>query len=209
MIATHVDSYDLVIACTCPFALKCRVSVLSQVPQGRLQHTGGKHSLLHQHRKRTEHTNHSATEVLDSNILRSSLFTLDYLGTALENSIFIVPCSAEKVTSIILSFPSNGCNVKAIPVYIYKCLVDIVSPVLANLLNVSESGVLFLDALKIARVVPIYKPRSRQDIAYYRPTPNLPVIFRILRKLMRKRLISFMAENNITSNYQVEFYAII
>ena len=65
MLATHVDSYDLVIACTCLSALKCRVSVLSQVAQGRLQHTGGEQSLLHQHRIRTEHTNHSVTEAAE------------------------------------------------------------------------------------------------------------------------------------------------
>ena len=39
--------------------------VLSQVPQGKLQHSGGEH-LPHQqqHRTRTEDTNHSATEAV-------------------------------------------------------------------------------------------------------------------------------------------------
>ena len=45
--------------------LQCKVPRQCFIPswlQGRLQLSGGEHSLLQQHRLRTEHTNHSATE---------------------------------------------------------------------------------------------------------------------------------------------------
>ena len=142
---------------------------------------------------------------LDSNIPRSNLSPLDYLGTALDNSIFIAPCSAEEVTSIILSFSSKGCNVKTIPVYIYKSLVDILSPVVAHLFNASVSSGLFPEALKTASVVPLYKSGSRQDIANYRPISTLPVISKIFEKLMCKRIIAFMTEDNIICNHQFGF----
>ena len=91
---------------------------------------------------------------LDSNIPTSNLSPLDYLGTALDNSIFIAPSSAEEVTSIILSFPSKECNVKTITVYIYKSFVDILSPVVAHLFNASVSGGLFPEALRQQELYP-------------------------------------------------------
>ena len=54
MLATHVDSNDLVIACTYSSALQSATSAFfPKLPQGRLQHTGGEHPPHHQHRIRT------------------------------------------------------------------------------------------------------------------------------------------------------------
>ena len=43
MLATHVDSHDLVITCTCSSALQSVASAFfPKLSQGRLQHTGGR-----------------------------------------------------------------------------------------------------------------------------------------------------------------------
>ena len=63
MLATHVDSHDLVITCTCSSALQSFASAF--FPKLATRQTAaqwGEHSPHHQHRIRTEHTNHSVTE---------------------------------------------------------------------------------------------------------------------------------------------------
>ena len=61
MLATHVDSHDLVIARTCPSALQS--ASFFQAATGQTAAQWGEHSLHQQHRIRTEHATHSAKEV--------------------------------------------------------------------------------------------------------------------------------------------------
>ena len=50
----------------------------------------------------------------------------------------------------------------------------------------------FPDALKYAKVVPVFKYGDKFNITIYRPISVLPILSRILEKLMYNRLISFM-----------------
>ena len=59
-----------------------------------------------------------------------------------------------------------------------------------------ETGVV-PDILKIAKVIPIYKAKDPQHCTNYRPISLLPVISKLLGKVVHKRLYTFMNIHNI------------
>ena len=64
---------------------------------------------------------------------------------------------------------------------------------------------LFLDSLKIAKVVPLFKDGSKSDLGNYRPISLLPVIGKLFEKIIHRRIISFFAKHSILSNRQIGF----
>ena len=65
---------------------------------------------------------------------------------------------------------------------------------LSNLINTSFEEVIYLDQLKISKV--LLKDGNRLDRSNYRPISLLSNKNKILEKLMHKRLYSFLSEHN-------------
>ena len=63
----------------------------------------------------------------------------------------------------------------------------------------------FPSVLKTAKVVPVFKKDSKLDYSNYRPISLLSNIEKILKKLMYKRLYTFLNNNNIIYNLQFGF----
>lgn len=61
---------------------------------------------------------------------------------------------------------------------------------------------LFLDSLKIAKVVPLFKDGSKSDLGNYRPISLLPVIGKLFEKIIHRRIISFFLQNTVF--YQID-----
>ena len=64
-----------------------------------------------------------------------------------------------------------------------------------------EKGV-FPDLMKNAMVTPIYKGGSKLELKNYRPVSVLPILSKILEKLMHCRLIKFLEKNEILFEHQ-------
>ena len=61
------------------------------------------------------------------------------------------------------------------------------------------------DAMKIARVKPLYKKNSNLDVGNYRPVSILSVVSKILEKAIYIQLEAYLVKNNIIYNYQSGF----
>ena len=61
--------------------------------------------------------------------------------------------------------------------------------------------------MKLAKVVPLYKGKSRLGPCNYRPISLLPTISKILEKIMYKRTYNFLTENNQIYHSQYRFRA--
>ena len=72
-----------------------------------------------------------------------------------------------------------------------------------TLLSVVQS--MFPDALKIARVIPLFKSGDKHVFTNYRPVSLLPQFSKILEKLFNNRLDSFIEKNCILSECQYGF----
>ena len=77
--------------------------------------------------------------------------------------------------------------------------------VIANIINNSFKEGKFPDALKFAKVVPIYKDGTKTEVENYRPISLLTLFSKIYEKLMHKRLVEFLEQNSTLYENQYGF----
>ena len=75
--------------------------------------------------------------------------------------------------------------------------VDSIAIPLAEIINCSFNTGIFPEALKIAKVIPIYKKGERDNLTNYRPISILPYFSKIFEKIMYTRLYDFTIKTNI------------
>ena len=101
---------------------------------------------------------------------------------------FNIPTISEReVLEIVKSAPSNaatGLDGTSSP--LLKLVTPAAAPRLAKVINCSIINSICPAQLKLARVTPIYKQGSKTDLDNYRPISVLPVISKILEKLVCK-----------------------
>jgi hypothetical protein len=92
---------------------------------------------------------------------------VEYMSGNFQNSFFFSPIGSSDVNNIIMSLKNKSCNVDCLPAIVLKTISNIISPVLASLVNRSLSTGVFPDLLKLARVIPIPKGGSKVDVNNY------------------------------------------
>ena len=89
---------------------------------------------------------------------------------------------------------------------IAKTLKNVIVIPLTNLINLCISNNNFPSALKIARVVPIYKNKgSVDDQTNFRPISLLPVLSKILESVIKDQISTYFENNNILTQCQYGF----
>lgn len=122
------------------------------------------------------------------------------------NSIFLSPVTPEEVQKIIYSMPpSKSSGPNSVPIKILKLICAEISYPLTELVNLSFSTGQFPSALKLSRVVPVFKKGSPLETSNYRPISLLSNIDKIFEKLMYSRVISFLEANNVIYSRQFGF----
>ncbi len=134
------------------------------------------------------------------------LFT-DYMSQPCGNSIFLSPTSSSEIVKLTLkikSKPSSGHD--GISNILLKSIIKEISTPLSHVFNKSlETGV-FPDSMKLSEVVPIYKGKGEKFLmTNYRPVALLPVLSKILEKIVHKRLYSFLSQNALLYESQFGF----
>ena len=81
----------------------------------------------------------------------------------------------------------------------------IISPVLKGLFNNCLRLGIFPNELKIAKVTPLFKSGNINDMSNYRPISILPVLSKILEKIIYKRLADFFTVKNVLNEAQFGF----
>ena len=79
----------------------------------------------------------------------------------------------------------------------YKKIIDTIAVPLSFIFNKSFTQGIFPDRLKIPNVIPIFKGGDYNSFNNYRPMSLLPVILKILEKLMFNRILGFLTKYNI------------
>ena len=129
-----------------------------------------------------------------------------YLNTPNLYSIFLSPVTPAEVSKVISSLSchkSTGPN--SIPTKILKSFnLDFSEPI-AEIANLSFSSGQFPAALKVSKVVPVFKKGSSLETSNYRPISLLSNIDKILELLMCSRLTCFLDRHRIIYNRQFGF----
>lgn len=92
-----------------------------------------------------------------------------------------------------------------IPTFIIKAAKKCLVPVLCHVLNLCLRSGHFPLVFKKALVHPIYKSGDRDSVTNYRPISVLPVLSKILEKILNNRLLSYLNSKNILASNQYGF----
>ena len=79
------------------------------------------------------------------------------------------------------------------------------APILVEINNQSLQEGVFPNALKIAKVVPIFKNGDLKCVTNYRPISVLPAFSKITEKVVYKRLHKYISDNSILHQNQFGF----
>ncbi len=89
--------------------------------------------------------------------------------------------------------------------HLLKQLCEPCSVPITHLVNMSLEQGIVPDAMKLARVIPIHKAKSKEEFNNYRPISLLSNVSKVLEKVVHKRLYSFLAKHNILYSNQYGF----
>ena len=139
---------------------------------------------------------------LANNIPHSNVSPLSFLGPPSAGRFVFSPVGEDEVVTLggALSDVSAGCD--DIPGKIIKQVIEYIKLPLTHLFNSSLTTGVFPNKLKIAQVTPIYKSGNKQLFSNYRPISVLPVISKLLEKIVHDRLQNYVSSNNIISPNQ-------
>ena len=131
---------------------------------------------------------------------------MSYLKHPNENSIFMYPITEYDIsTEIGLLNQNKSSAYDHIDARLLITATEFISEPLSHIINLSLSQGIFPDALKIGKILPIFKKGSPYSINNYRPISILPQISKIFEKIINKQLISFLNKYNILNKHQYGF----
>lgn len=121
-------------------------------------------------------------------------------------SLFFRPFTELEVQSVFLSLKnSSSCDVEGMQVRPIKYVLDILSPYLTCIFNMSLASAIFPRRMQIARVSVLFKKGDVNDIKNYRPISILPVLSKGLEKLIHMQMSNFFDKHNLISSAQFGF----
>ena len=122
------------------------------------------------------------------------------------NSFVFFPTNANEVINIVSNFKNkDSFGYDNIPVSILKSSIYCIAEPISAIINSSMSTGVFPDALKIAKVCPVFKNGEKSDFQNYRPISVLPSFSKIFEKVVNNRLLSYLDANNILCRNQYGF----
>ena len=122
------------------------------------------------------------------------------------NSMFLSETNVDEIITIVNKLTqktSTDCN--DMNMSFVKNIIHLVVQPFTYICNLSLATGIFPDAMKIAKVIPIYKTGAKDEFNNYRPISLLPQFSKILEKLFDDRLEQFICKNNILTDCQFGF----
>ena len=120
--------------------------------------------------------------------------------------MFLTPTSAQEVEKYIKSLDSKrSSNIYGMSTKFLKVICRPISQVLSNLFKESFSQGTFPDHMKVDLVTPVYKGKPKLEVCNYRPISILPILNKVLEKLMLSRLTGFLEKSKIIYEHQFRF----
>ena len=100
---------------------------------------------------------------------------------------------------------TKAAGIDKIPRRFLKDGANILAKPIAKICNISISSALFPSDCKIAKLNPLYKRRSKTNPENFRPISLLPLISKVIERIVYNQVDNFLLQNNILYNYQSGF----
>ena len=110
-----------------------------------------------------------------------------------------------EIVNIIDNFKNASPGFDDVPMSVVKKTVHEIKHQLVHIFNLSLMLGVFPNKLKIAKVIPIFKKGTKNDMNNYRPISVLPAFSKVLEKIVYNRFIVFIESNNLLSRSQYGF----
>ena len=129
-----------------------------------------------------------------------------FLGRGNINTIHLYEISEVEIQNVIYSLDTKkSCGYDNLSAKFIQLLCPIIINPLCQIFNRCFENGEYLDLLKIAKVIPIYKKGEKSDVGNYRPISVLSVLNKIFEKLIYKRLYNFFDKYKLIYEYQFGF----
>ena len=107
----------------------------------------------------------------------------EFLPENTNTSLFLRPTNEDEILKITKSLkPSKSRGYDEISVFFLKKIIFYIVSPLTHIFNKSLISGIFPNALKLAKIIPIFKKDDPSQLKNYRPISLLPAISKILEK---------------------------
>lgn len=132
---------------------------------------------------------------LERDIQYSESFTVK--NEEASNSIFIKPATIQEVKMIINNLKRNSSSgPDGISIKDLKMLINVITPIITQLINRSLQTATFPDCLKESVIIPIHKSGIKTELNNYRPISLINNIGKIYEKVIYHRIMDFVNKNS-------------
>ena len=129
-----------------------------------------------------------------------------YVKKAESESTAFQPVTISQVYQLLTGLSSNkATGIDKISSKIIKIASPAIADSLTHIFNQAVTLSSFPDEWKTARVVPLYKNGQRNLAGNYRPISVLPVISKIMEKILYDQLYNYLSNFNLLSDNQFGF----
>jgi hypothetical protein len=129
-----------------------------------------------------------------------------YLNNPATSSFMFTPVNEVDILKIISKFkPKNSAGDDNLSLKLLKVLKNKISHPLAILINQSLHQGVFPEALKLAKVIPLFKKDDPALFNNYRPISLLLSVSKIYEKIVHNQLLCYFTNNNLLFAHQYGF----
>ena len=121
------------------------------------------------------------------------------------NFQFVTNIDVEKIIKSIKRSKATG--IDDLPPGLIKDAADVLSVPLSHVINLSLDTGQFPQEWKAAKIIPLHKSGSTTNFDNYRPISVLPIVSKVIEKIVHKQLMNFLDENKLLSTRQFGFRA--
>lgn len=127
-------------------------------------------------------------------------------GVCPSNSLILLEVDNDEVDSIISNLkPDSATGWDGIPVKLIKLCRHVLVPIITHIINCSMTVGIFPNSFKKAVIHPIHKSGNRDCVNNYRPIAVLPVLSKIMEKIINKQLVNYLHKYNYIAKNQYGF----
>ncbi|CAB4007916.1 Hypothetical predicted protein [Paramuricea clavata] len=123
-----------------------------------------------------------------------------------KNSFSFRPVSVTLVYTLLVNLSTTkATGMDKISAKILQVAAPVIAPSLTEIFNMSIDSDQFPSDWKAARVIPLFKKGQRSMLGNYRPISILPVVSKLMERIMYDQMYEYLNQNNLFSKHQFGF----
>ena len=117
-----------------------------------------------------------------------------------------LPTTEDHVAHLLSRLPDcKAQGSDGIPGYLLSRAADILSPSVTELFNKSLASGVVPQGMKIANITPLYKGGDRSIATNYRPVSLLPILSKVLERIVHEQISSYLVQHDILPDTQFAY----